>query len=50
MTKKKSNVLTGVDPESIINMRYCEAAAKERGEKIPGKKQTAKKPTTTKKK
>lgn len=31
--KKKSNLLTGEDPESAINMKYCEAIKKARGEK-----------------
>lgn len=26
--KKKSNLLTGEDPESAINMKYCEAIKK----------------------
>ena len=41
--KKPSNVLTGPDPESVINQKYCRDAMKERGE-------TLKKKTTTKKK
>lgn len=27
--KKKSNLLTGEDPESAINMKYCEAIRKQ---------------------
>ena len=31
-TKKKSNLLTGEDPESAINMKYCEAIKKQHGD------------------
>lgn len=49
-TKKKNNTLTGVDPESVINMKYCEAIKKELGKanaddlnKLALKKKTVKK-------
>lgn len=38
-TKKKSNVLKGQDPETAINMKYCENAKKQQsaGKKTPSK-------------
>lgn len=40
--KKKSNLLTGEDPESAINMKYCEAIkkAQEGGKDNPYREQS----------
>ena len=37
-TKKKSNLLTGEDPESAINMKYCEAIKKKYGDELKKRK------------